>query len=32
VKSTVSWKEDVEYAIDRLFATITPTPSAVSRS
>jgi hypothetical protein len=31
VKSTVSWKEDVEYAIDRLFATITPTPSAVSR-
>ena len=32
VKSTVSWKEDVEYAIDRLFASITPTPSAVSRS
>ena len=31
VKSTVSWKEDVEYAIDRLFATITPTPSAASR-
>jgi hypothetical protein len=27
----VSWKEDVEYAIDRLFATITPTPSVVSR-
>jgi GNAT superfamily N-acetyltransferase len=32
VKSTVSWKEDVEYAIDRLFASISPTPSVVSRS
>jgi hypothetical protein len=32
VKSTVSWKEDVEYAIDRLFATITPAPRAVSRT
>jgi GNAT superfamily N-acetyltransferase len=32
LKSTVSWKEDVEYALDRLFASITPSPGAVSRT
>ena len=30
VKSTVSWKEDVEYAIERLFSSMTPT--ALSQS
>jgi hypothetical protein len=29
VKSTVSWKEDVEYAIERLFSSVSPT--ALSR-
>lgn len=31
VKSIVSWKADVESAIERLFSSMTPTPTALSR-
>lgn len=31
VKSVVTWKADVESAIERLFSSMTPTPTALSR-